>query len=54
MYSWYVLIQVALMTASDVNSGMAAHTANQLAAVLVMPLTQLKQHAMVRNVYMYT
>ncbi len=51
--SWFALLQLALTTASGVNSGMAAHSVNQLAAMLVMPSTQLKQHVTVRNAYMY-
>ncbi len=48
-----VLLQLAVMTASDVNSGMAERSASQLGARLVMPLTERKQHVMVRNAYMY-
>ncbi len=32
---------------------MVAHSANQLAAMLDMPSTQLKEPVMVRNAYMY-
>ncbi len=41
------------MVASDVNSGVGAQSASQLAAMLVMPSTQLKQPVTVRNAYMY-